>query len=453
MKQVKIIITLFLAVVAFTACQKDKYEVEIPEAGVLLKLPVEGDFLDLNNEEITTYTFSWDKICEGGNSLIFSSSPLLLDTVMVMAGEVDSYTIDVQDADVRFSTLGIGGGKSGTVYWAVKPTNKISAAASEIRSFTTRRIQTQLIAPEDQAEEVLNIDTPEREVLFSWKVDKEEPGTEYQLSFSMDSRMEKSKVVVDAGNTGECKLTYQQLQNILQELPINLYTQNKIYWNAVRKSDGSFISRTSHVLKLTDMLIFTDIRGDEKIIYRVAKLKYSNGEEVIWLAENLRATKYPDGSEISIENYERWKAPADVSEGHQKAYGYYYSVNIADKIVPKGWKMPSSEDYLVLVSEARNCENGQTNVLKHPVYWNWNTGVPEYANAWGLGLTANGYIPWAGADGNPANYNGSDSNCYLLASDLQNKVALISEYGCSQGEIYRVDCWGGAPVRLIYVGK
>ena len=69
---------------------------------------------------------------------------------------------------------------------------------------------------------------------------------------------------MDAGNTGECSLTQQQLQDLITQLPISLFGQNTIYWNAVRKSDGTFISRTSHVLKFTGMLIFTDIRGDEK---------------------------------------------------------------------------------------------------------------------------------------------------------------------------------------------
>ena len=94
-------------------------------------------------------------------------------------------------------------------------------------------------------------------------------------------------------------------------------------------------------------------------------------------------------------------------------------------------------------------------MIKHPVFWNWDGGPTEYANAWGLGLVPNGYVQWAGADGKPGNYNGAagDNNCYLLARHFQNKVLLISDWGCSHGEVYEVEAWGGAPVRLIYVGK
>ena len=132
------------------------------------------------------------------------------------------------------------------------------------------RIQTQLITPADQATAILNADTPEETILFSWQVEGENIDTEYQLCFGMDSGMKSDIVKVDAGNTGECSLTQQQLQDLITQLPISLFGQNTIYWNAVRKSDGTFISRTSHVLKFTGMLIFTDIRGDEKITYRVA---------------------------------------------------------------------------------------------------------------------------------------------------------------------------------------
>ncbi len=445
---------------SLTACQKEEYKTEIPESGVSLLLPAEGDMLDLNREEITSYTFSWDKICEGGNTLIISASPVLKDlpplqTVAIEVGDKASYDMTVMEADACFAGLGIGGGKSGTLYWTVKPTDKLSVAATEIRSFTTKRIQTELVTPEDQTAITLNVDTPDEEVFFSWKVDKDSEGTEYQLCFGLDGQMSQGKVVTDAGNAGEFCLTHQQLQDILEQLPFKPYVQNNIYWNVIKKADGSMVSRSSHIIKMEGMLIFTDVRGDEKITYRVTKIKYSYGEEFIWLAENLRATKYPDGSDISFSSYERWNAPTDVSEGHQRAYGYYYSVNIANKVVPEGWKLPSREDYFNLVSEAKACVNGGADVIKHPIFWNWNSGATEYANAWGLGLVPNGYVQWAGADGKPVNYNGAagDNNCYLLAGDLQNKILLISDWGCSQGEVYEVEAWGGAPVRLIYVGK
>ena len=77
----------------------------------------------------------------------------------------------------------------------------------------------------------------------------------------MDSGMEGDVVKVDAGDTGEFSLTQQELQDVITRLPISLFGQNTVYWNAVRKADGTFISRTSQVLKLTGMMIFTEMKG------------------------------------------------------------------------------------------------------------------------------------------------------------------------------------------------
>jgi len=456
MNNIKMII-LGLAVVTFAACQKEEFKLEFPESGITLSQPLETDLLDLNDEAVLSYKFICNEVSEGGNTLILSASPLLKDklpvkTVTIDMGDKNSIEIDVVDADMYFSSLGVGGGKVGTLYWTVKPTKALTVAATEIRPVTVERIQTQLIVPEDQAAEVLNIDMPDKEVTFAWQVENEESGTEYQLCFAMDSRMQNEKVVVDAGNTGEFNLTYQQLQDIIMQLPVTLYSQNNIYWNAVRKSDGSFISRASHILKLNDMMIFTDIRGDEKITYRVTKIKYSTGEEVIWTAENLRATKFIDGTEISLENKERWDAPTKISEGHQKAYGRYYSQNIKDRIVPKGWRMPSRKDYSTLLSEARFTK-GKADVLKDPQYWNWSAGPSEYANAWGFGMPACGGVRWIDSEVDLYNGNPGDCTCYFLTADLHDKIANFTDWGTNNdGEVYESEGVGAA-VRLIYVGQ
>lgn len=454
MKQIKITVFSLLVLALLAACQEDKYELSIPESGVRLTSPVEGVALNLNDKSVTSVTFAWDEVCENGNTLIFSSSPYLLkDTVQVPAGAVNEYSMDVQDMDVCASALGIGGGKSGVIYWGVKPSDKLSVAATEIRSFTVQRIQTSLIAPEDQAVKMLDVNTPDERIAFSWKVDGESSGTEYQLCFSMDSRMKGTVAKSDAGNTGEYSLTQQQLQDLIIQLPVSLFGQNTIYWNVVRKSDATLVSRTSHVLKLTGMLRFTDVRGDERITYRVAKVTYSTGKEVIWLAENLRATKYPDGTDISLENGDYWNAPASLSEELQKANGKYYSLGIVARIAPEGWKVPTIAEYEELLAEALSSAGG-ANSIRHQTYWNWGDASQENANAWGIGLVPAGCVQNAGADSQVGNNNTNDNNCYLLTSDMPDKVALFSNWGMNNDKkVYSSGIWGGAPARLIYVGK
>lgn len=455
MKQIRIKYLLALGIASLlAACQEDKYELSIPESDIRLTMPADGTSLNLNDKDVTSVTFSWDKSYENGNTIIFSSSPYLVgDTVQVLVGTVNEYLMDVQDLDVCAASLGVGGGKSGTVYWSVKPTDKLSVAASEIHSLTLSRIQTSLLTPEDQSVRTLDADTPDDNITFSWKTENESSGESYQLCFSMDSRMSGTVAKTEVGNTGEYSLTQQQIQNLIIQLPIALFSQNTIYWNVIRKSDGTLVSRTSHVLKLTGMLLFTDVRGDESITYRVAKVTYSTGQEVIWLAENLRTTKYPDGTELSLANGEYWNAPTNLSEDLQKANGKYYSLGIVGKIAPDGWKVPSIADYEELLAEALSSDGG-ANSIRHQTYWNWGSASQESANAWGIGLVPAGCVAWAGADATVGNNNTNDNNCYLLASDLSNKVALFSDWGMNNDKkVYSSGCWGGAPVRLIYVGK
>lgn len=453
MKKIKTIILLSVVIALGSACQKDKYELSIPESGITLGAPSNGATLNLNDETVPSFAFSWDGTCEGGNAIVMSASPYLIgDTVLIPVGESAQYDIDVLDADAYFSKLGVGGGKTGTIYWTVKPYNKLSVAATEIRSFTAQRIKTQLLTPEDQSSVVLNADTPDESVLFSWQ--KDDSNAEgYQLCFSLDGSMKGITATIDAGSTGECSLSHQQLQGLITKLPIALFSQNTVYWNVMRKSTGTLVSRTAQVLKITGMLVFTDVRGDESITYRVAKVKYSTGDEVIWLAENLRTTKYPDGTDLSASNYEYWNAPSDLSPELQTAYGKYYSIKLVDKLAPKGWKVPTSEDYKLLLNEAI-LTGGSVDVLKHKTYWNWSGSASENANAWGIGLVPAGFVVWTGADGTVGNYNGSDNNCYLLARDLSSKVVLFSDWGMNNEKtLYYPDAWGGAPVRLIYVGE
>ena len=449
MKQINILFILIL--ILSSGCQRKVYELDIPESNISLESPDENAVLDLNNEEILSYTFSWNNSYENGNAIILSSSPYLLkDTVLIYTGNVEEYTINVLDADAYFSALGIGGGKEGQIYWSVKPADNLSVAATEIRSFTAKRIKTQLISPEDQTLISLNVDTPEDGILFSWE-NEDGLEDEYQLYFSLNNSMNDKFVTFDVGSVNEYTLTHQQLQDIITQLPISLYGQNIIYWNVRRKTNGEFVSRSSNVIKVNGMLVFTDIRGDEKITYRVSKIKYSTGEEVIWLAENLRTVKYPDGSDLSV-TVDYWNAPIDISEELQNACGKYYSIGIVDKIVPEGWKVPTFDEYKTLLNESILA--GSANVLKHNLYWNWGGETPEIANRWGIGFVPSGYIPYLDT-GVIYNYNGNpnDCNCYLLTSDLKNQVVLFSDYGMNVKELYNVDAWGGAPIRLIYVGK
>ena len=442
-----------LLVASMAGCTEDKYEISIPETGITLAMPMESDTLDLNEEALSRCAFTCNTIAQGGNTLVLSSSPLLKDvapiqTVTVDMGESNSIEIDVLDIDMYFGSLGVGGGRAGTIYWTVKPTKQLTAAATEIRALNVKRVKSQLIAPDDQEAFVLNYATSEATIAFSWNAAN---GNSYDICFSTDSKMAKDVVKIDGGTDGHCYLTHMQLQDMLEQLPINKYSQSNIYWNVARKTDGNFVSRSSNIVKFNDMMIFTDRRGDEVNIYPVTRITFADGTQQIWTAENLRATRFPDGTPMSPDTDYR-NAPTDVDEATQRAYGKYYPLKGRERIVPEGWRLPTYEECKNLVIDSR-LTLGTADVLKHPQYWAWSPS--DYANLWGLGLVSSGRYNYD--NGGYDMYNGKgEACCYLLTSDLDSEAANFSAWGLdNEGTVYHswvneLTCCGA---RLIFVGN
>ena len=103
-------------------------------------------------------------------------------------------------------------------------------------------------------------------------------------------------------------------------------------------------------------------------------------------AERLPGAKYPDGTEIEAEYYRY--APESLGEDWIKAIGTYYSFVIRDRIIPKGWRIPTEAEWNYLFSEAG--KNGGYNVLKDPVYYYKDPTGQEHLNEWGLSFTSAG---------------------------------------------------------------
>ncbi len=99
---------------------------------------------------------------------------------------------------------------------------------------------------------------------------------------------------------------------------------------------------------------FTDKRDGQ--VYEWVRI----GEQ-IWMAENLRATKYNDGTSIPyVADSSTWRnlsTPAycwydDDENKYKKDYGglyNWYSLNTG-KLCPKGWHIPTKEEWEILIS-------------------------------------------------------------------------------------------------------
>jgi uncharacterized protein (TIGR02145 family) len=102
----------------------------------------------------------------------------------------------------------------------------------------------------------------------------------------------------------------------------------------------------------------------------------------IWMAENLRVTRYPDGTKIpNIVECTDWQSLGTNSEGFcfyedstKGQYGAYYTYAAAKKACPTGWHLPTKNEWeelkIYLYNNGYNGVEGGT--LKSKTGWNNN---------------------------------------------------------------------------------
>lgn len=427
-----------LGILLLAGCKDDKYNVVIPMSDIYLSAPQDGASFDLNDLSIDEYSFSWEKPLENGAKLLLCADRNFKEkeTVRIDAGTSTSFAMSALTADQYFSQLGIKAGQEAVLYWTVKEAGNITAAASDARIIQVKRMTSKLMQPEDMTQISLAESAPGTVVEFKWDTQEWTASTSYSLCFSLDPEMkqtvaEQSVGVVD----GKVSLTHEELQALLDKLSIKRWTSNSLYWN-VKADGGQLVSRSSGVLNMTEMMRFIDVRGDEKITYRVVRIFYSDGTSKVWLADNLRTTKYPDGTNIEADKY--MNTPASLGEGRVKAYGVHYHYSLRDKISPTGWHMPTIQEYENLFADASSAE-GQWNVLKDPEYYESVKGK-AHLNEWKFNLCASGQ--W----NSDAVQNHTGQYCYMLAADEEDFKCLLHDGGATLWHPWTT----GAPARFIY---
>ncbi len=425
------------------SCQDDdSYNVEVPVSDITLISPEPETEIDLNEMAVDEYTFSWNETAEGGTTLVLSGNDMLLEPVYFKAGESKSYTVKAEELDKITSEFGIDNGKTGIVYWAAKPTNHTGIAAKEIRTLHIKRLISRLLLPENQKLISLDSERPELPVNFTWDTEGEEPAAEYSIVFSDNSEMSGEVMTYPVGAGKSAGLSQNQLQDVFIKYSNHPFKSLRIYWNIKKDKNGEYLSRSSSSVEIDPMMIFKDIRGNEVITYKVAKISYRDGKIQYWLAENLRTEKYPDGSNIEEANY--MFAPSHLyTEEQIQAFGGYYRPNpeMFRKLPSPGWRIPTIAECRELYEEAMAREDTY-NVLRDPVFYNYeSTQSDPKANKWKLGLVTAGQQQ--GEDKSITN----TTFCYIMATGIEediHRAAMLDHFAI--WEVWSV----GASVRLIY---
>lgn len=171
---------------------------------------------------------------------------------------------------------------------------------------------------------------------------------------------------------------------------------NSTALNTVYLVDGEIVITAPETVEEAtvepDLLV--DTRGTEENVYKIVKI----GTQY-WLAENLRATKWLDGTDIPMYKStqgSQWNANTtgayhvysddnDYISIFGLLYNGYCIVN-AENLAPEGWIVPSQEEWKIL----RAYGGPTANNFKSDIEYSWNMGKEGNNitgfNAWAAGL-------------------------------------------------------------------
>jgi uncharacterized protein (TIGR02145 family) len=425
---------------AFTAYRRAQPEVMLAE-------PADRATIDANRLDRGP-VFTWTTIPEANAyTLKFSTVetfPADTRTKTYDAGNKSAYSF-ISAAVFDNMLKGIGVGSQGAVYWTVSPVTDDGLARTPAhRSFTAIRI-TPLLTPAFDEKAIVTRDLAGNFTL-TWK--PKEGVTSYEVVIATDAALTNG-LYTGTANAATHAISWATVQGWITD-PDNhfkRYKANELYWDV--RANGTSIAEGPGRFRLYGQRLLRDDRAadytriaqddpdktywltvDPQLFgftvqpeeYEVAVLEY-NGKEVVWLAEDLRATvpmgrtgNGNPGINLLDNNYHRGyymptTAIADdgitiitIPEKYRTLRttvprtGLYYD-NVQEVAnaspLPLGWRLPSASEWQEMFEAARATYGGAfgDNVIRHPEYI--KDGVDKtHANEWGMNFIPLGHARW-----------------------------------------------------------
>lgn len=332
-------------------------------------------------------------------------------------GEEKSYEISQSDLDLLLEqTFGMVASQKKKFTWSVTPSDAEFAAADEAeQTVYIRRFEAVTAAdpitltggPADGADYALDY-THKDETLStaSWTCNAR--GVTYALEYSLNPDMSASKTRA-LTTEKSAALTHSLLDDMLSDLG-GAYLTRTIYWRVTSTVSIKTVPSETRNLRLTGMLRpYTDLRDPANPeTYAVVKI----GDD-IWMAENLRAMSYSDGTAFTtidvIYGNPAAKTFTNALIGDPKVRGVYYSWPTALRtydtataaegtrmqgVCPEGWHVSTMQEWKA-VQTATDYSAAR---VKSAQYWTGNTGT----NDTGLGIVPAGKF-WHGNVPSPDN--------------------------------------------------
>ena len=332
-------------------------------------------------------------------------------------GETAFHEISQGDLDLLLEqTFGMVASQKKKFTWSVTPSDAEFAAADETeRTVYIRRFEAVTAAdpitltdgPADGADYALDYaHKDETLTTAAWTCNAR--GVTYALEYSLNPDMSASRTRPLTAEKSAA-LTHSLLDDLLSDLG-GAYLTRTVYWRVTSTVSIKTVPSETRSLRLTGMLRpYTDLRDPASPeTYAVVKI----GED-IWMAENLRAMSYSDGTAFTTVDaiYGNPAAKTFTNDliGDAKVRGVYYSWPTALRtydeataaedtrmqgVCPEGWHVSTMQEWKA-VQAATDYSAAR---VKSAQYWTGSTGT----NDTGLNIVPAGKF-WHGNVGAPDN--------------------------------------------------
>lgn len=311
-------------------------------------------------------------------------------------GEAPFYEISQGDLDLLLEqTFGMVASQKKKFGWSVTPSDAEYAAADETeRIVYIRRFEAVTVAdpivltegPADGADYALDYALKD-EVLSTAAWTCNARGVTYALEYSLQPDMSASKTLPLTAEKSAA-LTHALLDEMLSELG-GAYLTRTVYWRVTSTVSIKTTPSETRNLRLTGMLRpYTDRRDAARPqTYAVVKI----GAD-IWMAENLRALSYSDGTAFTaidaINGNPAAKSFTNALIGDPEVRGVYYSWPTALRtydaataaedtrmqgVCPEGWHVSTMQDWKA-VQAATDYSAAR---VKSAQYWTGSTGTND----------------------------------------------------------------------------
>lgn len=330
------------------------------------------------------------------------------------------------------------------IYWKVLVDDTLRAVPSDTYQFTATRFAAVSSAPKielsgypaDGASYTLNAsETGEELFSASWRCTA--TNVTYAVECSLNNDMTKSITKSLETTANSYSFTQGFVDGLLAELGA-AYQTKTVYWRITSTVSLLTTPSDTHSLKLTGMIKpFTDDR-DKTHPETYGVVKVGNA---IWMAENLRATKYADGTSFeTVDLPSKTTTTGVVSD--PGVIGQYYTwptavrdmnkCRVGDNttqvqgVCPNGWHVSTMKDWENMADALSNGDfNALAGKIKSTDYWHTKDGI---TNSSGLSLLPGGKF-WHGkvADAD-FNKDGTDEyGSYWTTTPYDNTNAYIYE--------------------------